>query len=328
MPIAILTRFWGVAAAVVMACLLKADDANRPIVISYIGAWQEDSDPVYKRFRQAMSTRHLELSKRAVFRHYRAETGNQAMLAQALQQALGQRPTILVTPTGESAMAAAKLSSITPFVFSSFTDPVTAGIRETLQFSRRANAGVMLRGAVDGKRLEILKDAFPYVRRVAVLADRPWADVSGGSKRLAEPAAALGLTLTFVPADNAQEVDAQMSSPATLSQDAWYIPPSYIAYAAEKQIVGHLQRMKVPAMHATAGEVRAGALIAYEEDTSFAVDALADLVARVCAGERAGSIPVERPQRYKLIVRANDKPEQPLIAATVIRRADLVIRDR
>lgn len=328
MPSSILIKFSGVVVMVVLACSLAADRSTPDVRISYVGAWPEASDPVYKRFRQALAKRHPQLSEQAVFRHYQAETGNRSMLAQALQQALAQHPSVLVTPTGESAMAAVQHAGATPLVFSSFTNPISAGIRDTLQSTRLGNTGVMLRGEVDGKRLEILKDSFTGIRKVAVLADRAWAQIGDRQERLAQSAASLGLTLTFIPADSLQEVDAQMKSSSALSHDAWYIPASYIAYAAEKQIIGHLRKMKVPAMHATTNEVRAGAVMAYEEDTSFAMDALADLVARVCAGESAGSIPVERPRRYTLAVRVSDAAEPPFIDASVIRRADLVIREQ
>jgi len=328
MPSSMLIKFAGVTTLLALVCSLVSDRSAPQVSISYIGAWQEASDPVYQRFRLALAKRHPELSERAVFRHYQAETGNLGMLSAALRQALAQRPSVLVTPTGESAMAAVQHAGATPVVFSSFTNPISAGIRDTLQSTDRSNTGVMLRGEVDGKRLEILKDSFTGIRQVAVLADRAWAEIGDRKARLVQAAAPLGLTLTFIPADNAQEVDAQMSSASARMHDAWYIPPSYIAYAAEKQIVAHLRKMKVPAMHATTSEVRAGAVMAYEEDTSFAMEALADLVARVCGGERAGSIPVERPRRYRLAVRVNDPAEPPFIAASVIRRADLVIREQ
>lgn len=224
-------------------------------------------------------------------------------------------------------MIAAKVAGDTPFVFASYADPVARGIRDSLQFSRRNNTGVFLRGAVDGKRLEILKDAFPGIRSVAILADRSWAGDGGGLARVAPAAAALGLRVGLVPADDLMELDRRLSSAASLGYDAWYVPPSYISYAAERPIVERLRQLRLPAMHATVAEVRAGALMAYEEDTSFAMASLADLVARVCRGERAGGIPVARPQRYVLAVRASTASSAPVIAATVVRRADVVIRE-
>jgi putative tryptophan/tyrosine transport system substrate-binding protein len=298
------------------------------MAVAYVGGWPEASDKVYARFMQAVRQRHPELAARADFRHYEARTGDSAAIARALQQALAAHPTVLVAPTGEVAMMAAKLESRTPFVFASYTDPVARGIRDSLQFSSQANTGVFMRGSVDGKRLEILKDAVPGLRRVAILADRAWAGDSGGSARANAAALELGLHVGFVLADTSEELDARMSSPAAASYDAWYVPPTYLSYIAEKSIIAHLNRLKAPAMHSTASEVRAGALMAYEEDTSFAMDALANLAARVCQGERAGAIPVERPQRFTLTVRAPaSRAEGPAVAATVIRRADAVIRE-
>ncbi|WP_457356316.1 ABC transporter substrate binding protein [Roseateles sp. P5_D6] len=310
------------------AMLMSADSCQTPASpsIAYIGSWPEASDPVYKRFTAALSRRHPELSVKASIRHHQADAGNIVAIDKALKAALEGRPTVVVTPTGQSAMRAAKLPSPTPFVFSGYTDPVAAGIRDSLQFSASANTGVSLLDVVDGKRLEILKDAFPHIRRVAVLADRSWAEKNGGSARLTQPAHLLGLEVTVFLAESKVELDQQLAAPVATGYDAWYIPPSYIAYVAEPEIIDHLRRLKVPAMHSTAREVRAGALMAYEQDTSFVMDALADLVARVCDGERPGGIPVERPHRFTLILRANGDSGSPRPDAAVIRRADIVIR--
>jgi putative ABC transport system substrate-binding protein len=307
-----------------IACTNKRADAE--VSIAYVGSWNEASDRVYKRFREALARRHPDLNSRVTYRHFQADAGNTSAIDHALRQAISSKPTVFVTPTGESAGQAAKLATSVPFVFSSYADPVQAGIRDSLHLSHLNNTGISLKNIVDGKRLEILKDAFPSIQNVAVLADGSWANGNGGEGRVAEAAAKLGLKLTMVLAEDEDQLDTEMLKSSASRFDAWYVPPSYIAYVAERKIISHILRLRLPAIHSTAGEVRAGALMAYEQDTSFAMNSIADLVARVCAGEHAGSIPVERPHRFTLMVRLHSAPNMPRPSAHVIRRADFVIR--
>lgn len=300
--------------------------APLPLSIAYIGAWEESEDAVFARFKAALSTRHPALYATAALIHFRAEGGDEAGLDLAIRGALARRPAVLVAPTGEDAKRAVELSGGTPVVFSSYADPAAFGIRESQQRSEQPVAGLSLFDTMDGKRLELLRDAFPSIHHVAVLADRPWADTLGGAARVAIAATDLGLTATIVLADDSHELDAGFSTRGVSRYDAWYIPATTIAYTAEAQIIKHLQRLKVPAMHATVGEVKAGALMAYEHDSSFVINAMADLVARICDGEHAGDIPIQTPQRLILAVRVSSDPQAPRPDVAIVRRADMVFR--
>ena len=176
------------------------------------------------------------------------------------------------------------------------------------------------------KRLELLKDAFPRVRKVAILADSPWLAAWSGDALAAQAKARLGLATIVHVADSPDALDRLMNSSAAAHVDAWYIPPTYIAWLAQPALIAHLQRLRLPAIHATDDEVKAGALMAYSWDKDFAYDAMATLTLRIAAGEDAGSIPVERPRRYLLSIRirAQDADGEPWarIAPAMVRRAD------
>ena len=296
------------------------------VSVAYIGAWEEEADPVFARFRKALSARHPDLSAAAIVRHFRAEAGDEAGLDAAIRAALAIHPSVLVTPTGEDAKRAVTLSEGTPVVFSSYADPVAFGLRDSLQRSKRPIAGLSLADTMDAKRLELLRDAFPWARRVAVLADRSWATTLRGAERIDKASVDLGLHSTLVLADNPAEVDTAFSTPAVVRYDAWYVPATAIAYDAEAQIIQHLQRLKVPAIHATVSEVKAGALMAYEHDSSFVIDAMVDLVKRICDGEPAGDIPIQTPHRLLLAVRVPQDPQAPSPSVAIVRRADMVFR--
>lgn len=314
----------GAALALVMGLRSDAIKVPPTVRIAYIGSWTESKDLVFERFTEALRSRYPELLRRATIRHIHAEAGNNAALERAVRHALSENPAVLVTPTGRSSRIATRLAGAVPVVFSTSTDPVRTSIRESLQYAKGASTGVSLADWLDEKRLEILRDAFPQVREVAILSDRSWATLYDAEVRLARVSHSLGLRATLVFAENPTELAALMSSARAQRFDAWYIPPTYIAYLAEDQIIEHLRRMQKPSMHATTQEVSKGALMAYEQDSDFAISAMAELVNRVCAGEFAGAIPVQTPQRYTLALRTDVILPSLRIAPDVVRRADRI----
>lgn len=320
---ALLSHAIGWSALALLALGLRSDaglEAPRGL-IAFIGTGVATRDESFVKFEAALRRRHPELARSFELALFRASAGDDAGIRGAVGRALQARAQLLVTPTGRTSTVAARAAKGTPLVFATYSDPIGSGVRDSMQASRMATAGVALADPLHAKRLEILKDALPHVGEVAVLADRPWAQEYDPDDRLARMAARLGLRTTVLFAENPNELEALMTDPGVRRFDAWYIPPTYIAYLAQRQLIGHLKRLGKPAMHATVDEVEAGALMAYAQDSSFAYDALADLAARVCHGEFPGEIPVLTPQRFILALRTDTGIR---LAPAVVRRADRV----
>lgn len=294
------------------------------MVIAYVGQGAMSDDPGYARVRDAVFAAWPAAELPLPTVRYHEGPPDDDRLKPAIAAALRQRPQVLVLPTGAGAVAAKSLRHDTPVVFASYPDPVREGIVDALRRPGHRFTGVSLFDDVDLKRLELLKDAFPHVRTVGVLADGSWHATAGGAPLLAAARQRLGLTLLAFEAEAADSAQAQMHSVRAEAVDGWYIPPSYLAYVAEDRIIAALRQLKQPAIHATGAEVAAGALMAYSQDTGFAYDALAQLAVRVALGEDAGSIPVQRPYRYTLSVRIEPDAPWARITPSVVRRADRI----
>ena len=237
---------------------------------------------------------------------------------------LAGRPAVLVAPTAATALAAVQVPRTTAVVFSSAPDPVRAGIVRSLQQPGGRVTGVSRADDWHAKRIELLRDAFPRGRRLGVLLDRDWARNENFEALIGQPARSFGYSATPFLADSADEAADVLASAEAQAMDAWYIPPNYIAYIARATIIKHLQRTRVPAIHATEQEVAQGALMAFAQDESFAAATMADLSLRILRGEDAGGIPVQRARRFVLAVRPRAEPGAPQIQPSVIRRADRV----
>jgi putative ABC transport system substrate-binding protein len=138
-------------------------------------------------------------------------------------------------------------------------------------------------------------------------------------------AQSLGWRIDLLTADERPDLERLLVSRALQAADAWYVPTSFISYRFAPSIIRAQQRLSKPAIHTTVQEVRAGALMAYAQDTSFAQEAMADLVARIYAGEDPAQIPIDRPRRFTLAVRPRAEPASTRLPLTLVQRADLII---
>jgi putative tryptophan/tyrosine transport system substrate-binding protein len=328
-PISHLRRPIGLLAVLLAAVLPARKDAVSSAaspMIAFVGNVAEVDDPSFAGFRAALSRAWSAGETQPILRYHEGGDLDPARLHRAVAAAAAERPTVLALPTGDSAAAAASLKHEASVVFATYIDPVRKGFVNSMRLPGRRTTGISLADALDLKRLELLKDAFPRIRTVAMLTDSSWLAEHDTEQLAADAANNLGLQLVARQADTPEALEALMSDPLAIACDAWYIPPTYVAYLAEARIIAALRQLRLPAIHATEEEVAQGALMTYSQDTRFAYDAMADLARRVALGEDAGSIPVQRPYRYTLSVRIEPDAPWARIEPSVVRRADRVHR--
>jgi putative ABC transport system substrate-binding protein len=319
--------FVALALAVACAIGLHADAAPdpRPLVL-YIGHWSARQDASWHNFLAAVRRTRPALLSEARFEFVGAPDNDDDERLVILRRIPARAPAVAVAPNGSSALAMRTAAPGVPVVFSSYDDPVRTGFVTTLQPRAEPITGISLADTLDGKRLEILHEAYPAVRSVAVLADSSWAADTDAVARVRAAAGREGLQVSLLLADSVADLRALFARPDVRRYDAWYVPPSYIEYRACGIVIERMRAWRRPCIFATVEDVRDGGLMAYAQDTSFVWPAIGDLVARVLAGERPGAIPVMRPQRFILALRTSPDTGVPLPDIAVVRRADVVLR--
>lgn len=315
--------FWAMLSA---ALFLTSDGGVRstptPTRIAYIGAWTPASDHSHQKFLAVFKQAHPDLFSRVAIDY--VQVPDTSAGGPAVERALLLRPALVLAPTGGSALMARARAGDTPVIFASYLVPAKLGLVGTALPHAGPVTGVSLADMLDLKRMELLRAAFPAVRTVAVVVDQSWLDADDFESLREDTRLRFGLSLSYLIAESVADIEALGLSPEAAGFDAWYIPGTYVAYLAESQILALLRQLGKPAIHSTMQEVRNGAVMAYEQDSSFVFAALADLVARVLAGEDARYIPVERPRRYVLAVRADAEALALGMSPAILRQADLV----
>lgn len=318
----------GVIAIVALSVLLHASEhrqARRKVLV--LGRVSEEADTSFGSFVRAMTIIDPLLARKLEFRFVDVGTRPGHDPASALRAGLAEHPAAVLATNGDFAMLAAQASRDVPIVFASFVHPVHAGFSTSMLHRAEPITGIWISEHLDGKRLEFLRDAYPSVRRVGVLMDSSWQRLVNQLAPVEVAAKDLGMNVKVFVADTAEEARAVFEDPAARDLDGWVVPRSYVAVLSTPFIVQRLRDWHKPLILGSTADVRqGGAPLSYATDTRFIWPELATLTARVLAGEHAGRIPIQRPQRYVLAVRTGTETGLPAPSIEVVYQADLVLR--
>ena len=213
-----------------------------------------------------------------------------------------------------------------PVVFITPGDPVGAGLVASFaRPGRNTTAMTFEYPELSGKRLEILKEIAPQVRRVLAVYDSRDPSPQQGIAAARQAAPNLGLTLVEREAHGLNEF--RRGIKALDEADAYLSIPGGFPTGYYDEITRLSNAKRVPAIfHARIGGT-ADALASYgASDAQVAHDA-ARLVDKIAKGANAGELPVERPTKLDLVINLKTAKQIGLtIPPNVLARADRVIR--
>jgi ABC-type uncharacterized transport system substrate-binding protein len=312
---------------------LMAGDAQRKLPLQrrliWLGTSQEGADAIFNSVQAIWAKQITNPCSGVKVEFFHFDGTDFGRTAKELAKLAEPAPDFFVAVTANSAHAVRQLAPNKSLVFASYLDPVHLGLVGQAGRLEVPATGLDLHDRVDAVRLELLVAGFPGLKKVGLLADRAWLDDNEQARPLVARAQTLGVVLQIHVAENEaglKQLFAALGKAPREAPEAWYVPATDVDYVAQRTLIDFLRTNHLPAMHAVADDVHAGALMAYDIDTTFADHALADLVMRVCAGEPAGAIPLERPRRYRLIIRSDYDTGRQRIHADVLARADLIAR--
>lgn len=262
---------------------------------------------------------------------YRYAEGNSARLDE-LAAALVRAGMDVIVARGPNAISAARRATAKiPIVMSAGTDdPVAAGWVKTLSQPGGNVTGVLtLLWELDKKRLELLKEAFPDVRRVAVLTN-PDFDPGRYATHVAtlhDSARGLKLQLDIVEVRRPDQIAAAFAGAVHAGAQALLVQGDPLVLDHNRSaIVAMAAKHKLPAVYPWPFFAEAGGLMSYGASFSAFHHRAATYVSRILRGARAGDLPIEQPSQYELVVNMGAAKAQGLtIPQSVLFRADHLI---
>jgi putative ABC transport system substrate-binding protein len=233
---------------------------------------------------------------------------------------------IIVTTTPPAAQAARQATTTIPIILGGVDDAVEQGFVASLARPGGNITGVSwLNTELSGKRLELLKEAFPKISRIAVLREA----VGGAASLRATQAAAraLGVRLHIMEVREPGEFSSAFSAMTQERVGAVIVLQGPMVASQEKQIVDLAAKSRLPAIFSDGHFVEVGGLMSYGPRLSEFYRRAATYVDKILRGARPDGVPVEQPSQFEL--RVNLKTARALrvtIPSSILLRADDVIQ--
>jgi len=213
------------------------------------------------------------------------------------------QPDLVLTGAEEAVRQLAQRSKTIPVVFAISQDPVGSGIAASLQRPGGNATGLTtLTRDLEGKRLQLLKEAFPRVAHVVLLFDP--ADVGSVPqvKEIEEAAAHLRIRVTPIELGQAADTEPAFKRGAALGAQAYLVVEGPLASSQLQAIVDRIMRAKVPAIFGASQYVEAGGLMSYSPSYLDNFRRAAAYVDKILKGAKPGDLPVEQPTKFELVV--------------------------
>jgi putative ABC transport system substrate-binding protein len=300
--------------------------AQQPPKVPKVGfvAPQGRSLPLFDAFQRGLADLGYTDGKNIVIESSFAE-GHYERFPQIFGELAGLKVDVLAVTGAVTARAAKKSASDIPIVFSIVVDPVADNVVPSLEHPGGNLTGVTCfdpRQAT--KQLELLREVFPGLKRVALLGDQGVSEALMNAGE--EQARALGLQPQRLRvAGPNPDLEGAFASIRTEHADALLILEEPVLGVYASQIADLAAKDKLPTLFAPS-RVSAGGLLFYGTSQTEAIHRMASYVEKILKGAKPADLPVEKVIRYELIVNQKTAKEiGVVIPPDVLKRADRVI---
>jgi ABC-type uncharacterized transport system substrate-binding protein len=234
---------------------------------------------------------------------------------------------VIVAVDNPSIAAAQKATRTIPIVMVLATDPVNMGFVANLARPGGNTTGLTNQGTdLQGKTLQLLKEAIPSASRVAVLWN-PAEPKRRAHAREAEMAArVLGLHAQLVGADSSADLDSVFTAMARGRTDAVLVQPSHVNFLHRARIAEIAAKRLLPTIGWSAETVEAGLLMSYGPNILSLHRRAAYYVDKLLRGAKPADLPIEQPSKFELVINLKTAKTLGLtIPPSLLQRADRVI---
>jgi putative ABC transport system substrate-binding protein len=246
-------------------------------------------------------------------------------LPELAAELVGAKVDLIITGGYRPILAARDATRTVPIVVTS-CDPVEVLVGSLVRPGGNMTGSTCLSAEVSPKKLQFLKEAFPSVRRIAILFNPDDPGPALGMKLMNEAAPALRAELRPMSVrTDADVVDALM----TLSRerpDAMLVYPDFVTGRNRPKILEFAAKQRLPAMYGFREWADAGGLMSYGSNLQEQFYRTAFIVDKILKGAKPGDMPIEQPTRFELVV--NLKTARALgldIAPSIRGRADVIL---
>jgi putative ABC transport system substrate-binding protein len=238
-----------------------------------------------------------------------------------------QKPDLIIALTSPAVLALKQSGMATPIVFLFVPDPVGLGIVGSLAHPGGNFTGVTYsEAALGAKRLELLVDALPDAKRVAVLWGPQFAENAALLKSIRGSASARGIEVFSRELRGIEDLASAFDDAVRAGAQAVILVTDNVMFGYRKEVAEAALAHHLPSIHSYPPEVRDGGLMSYGPDLTESYRRAAALADRILKGARPADLPVEEPTRFALVINLQTAKALGLaLPQSLLARADEVI---
>jgi putative tryptophan/tyrosine transport system substrate-binding protein len=241
------------------------------------------------------------LNGRTVAIEYRWSEGRPQRDAEIAAEFVQSKANVIVTTGG--AVAAVKQAAATiPIVFAITNDAVGGGLVKSLARPGGNVTGLSILGSdLAGKRIELLRQVAPQVRRLAVMANIGYPAPAVEMREAIQTARALRIDVAALEVRRAADIGPAFKTLSTPT-DGLYVVGDPLIGANATRIITFALAGRLPTIFNTRDYVKVGGLMSYGPNFPALFVRAAELVDKILHGAKAADIPVEQPTKFDLVV--------------------------
>jgi putative ABC transport system substrate-binding protein len=235
---------------------------------------------------------------------------------------------VLIISSTAAALVAKNATRTIPIIVMGVTDPVAAGLVDSLARPGGNITGFTSIAAVlSGKRLELLKETVSKISRVGVLWNPQDPASAQQWKESAQAARELGLQPHSMEVSAADQYEESFKEAIKAGIVAFAVPQDSLAGANHKKIVQLAVKYRLPGIYSRSDYVENGGLMSYGWDRSESFKRVAAMVDKILKGTKPADIPVEQPMKFEFVINLKAAKQIGVtIPPNVLARADRVIK--
>ena len=293
------------------------------------------NQPHLESFKQGLKERGYTEGKNILL-DYRYAEGNVDRLPSLAAELVQLKVDVIVTTSGNSARAATRVTRTIPIVLTTGADPVKSGLAESLAKPGGNVTGLsVIEEDLSGKRVEILKETFPKMTRMAYLWNPLAVSYSEAGAPSANPsyvqakkaAETLGVQLLSYKVRTLVEIEKAFADMQKVRPHALLVLQSPVMTLNSKRIVDLALEQQLPGMYPSNQFAQEGGLMAYGPLIGDLYRRAATYVDKILKGAKPADLPVEQPMKFEFIINLKTAKQIGLtIPPNVLARADKVIK--
>src|SRR5262245_55166556 len=310
-----------VGGAAAWPLVARAQQPGKLPTVGFLGAasaWSQWVAAFLQRLRELgwIEGRNLTIE-------YRWAEGSSDRAAELAAEFVRRKVDVIVTG---GLPAVKQATSVIPIVFAVASDPLGTGLVASLMRPGGNVTGLSTQASdLAGKRLELLREAVPGLRRLAILANIGYPASVTEMSEVQAAARTLGLEVVAIEIQRAEDITPAFKALKDRAE-ALYVTADPLLNVNRIRINTFANVARLPTIANVREFVEAGSLMSYGPNNTDLFRRAGDFVHKILRGAKPGDIPVEQPTKFDLVINvATAKALDLDMPPTLLARADEVI---